>query len=825
LNVTPWLDSVRSDAVFGWRQLMKKKATTAAAVLSLGLAIGASLAAFRLIDGLLLRPLPVAGVDRLSSVAFSATGADGKSMVYDSCSYPMFRRMREAVKGQAELVAVSYADRTDLTFGSDEEMEQAYRQYVSVWMFSSFGLRPELGRLLDASDDGPPGTRPVAVISHDYWARRFGGDRGVIGRRFRMGDDLLEIVGVAAEPFTGTETGTVTDVFLPMAMKIRKTLESSNNFWLRTLVELKPGIGADPVRDRLRVVFRAIQQERAKTFVGMPKQRLDAFFKETLLLEPAAAGRSNLQRDYDRALVALGILVGMVLLIACANVANLMTARAAARGREMALRISIGAARWRLVQMVVIESAWIAVLGTASGGMFAWRAAPWLVDMLRPAGDPARLALTADWRLLAFALATECAVTLLFGLTPALRASSVKPSSALKGGDNPHSRRRLMRVLIAAQVAFCFIVLLVAGLFVTTFDRLSHQPTGFSAERVVNLETVARRPQPPVFWEQALDHLRSAPGVESAALTIWPLMSGESAISNVSTNGAAPSEVYCDFLYISPGFLDTMKIPMLDGRDFRAGDADGVAIVNQAFARQYWNGENPVGRWFDRVAQAGTQTRIQIVGLVSDARSRDDQRLAIRPTAYVPFDAGASSGRARGTFVVRTRSANPLALASGLRREVPRARAEFRVNNVRAQTEIDGAHMIRERLLAMLALFFAGSALLLAGIGLYGVLDYSVVERRREIGIRMAIGARAGDIALRVTVDTFAMLAAGAVAGLAIGLASVRSIESLLYQVKATDLAVIAMPAAGLALVALAAALAPTLRAVRIDPVTILRSE
>jgi hypothetical protein len=209
---------------------MKKKATTAAAVLSLALAIGASLAAFRLIDALLLRPLPVAGVERLYSVAFSATGADGKAMVYDSCSYPMFARMRAAVKEQAELIAVSYADRTDLTFGSDEEMEQAYRQYVSGRMFASFGLRPELGRLLDASDDAAPGARPVAVISHDYWTRRFGGDGGLIGRRFRMGDDLLEIVGVAGEPFTGTETGTITDVFLPMAMKTRKTLESSNNF-------------------------------------------------------------------------------------------------------------------------------------------------------------------------------------------------------------------------------------------------------------------------------------------------------------------------------------------------------------------------------------------------------------------------------------------------------------------------------------------------------------------------------------------------------------------------------------------------------------------
>ncbi len=821
MNMLLWLESIRADAVFGWRQLMKKKATTAAAVLSLALAIGACVSAFRLIDALLLRPLPVANVDRLYSVAFSGAGADEKANVYDSCSYPMFVRMREAVKGQAELVAVSYAERADLTYGSDEEMEKAHRQYVSGWIFASFGLRPELGRLLDSSDDGAPGARAVAVISHDYWTRRFGQDRSVIGRRLRMGDDLFEIVGVAAEPFTGTETGTVTDVFVPMAMKYRRTLESSNNFWLRTLVELKSGVSPEPVRERLRAVFNAVQQERAQGFIGMPNQRLEAFFKEQLLLEPAAAGRSNLQRDYGRALAALAILVAMVLLIACANVANLMTARAAARGREMALRISIGAARWRLVQMVVVESAWMAVLGTMLGGVFAWRAAPWMVAMIQPPNDPASLALPADWRVLGFALAIACAITLLFGLTPALRASSVKPSSALKGGEDPHSRRRLMRVLIAAQVAFCFIVLFIAGLFVTTFQRLSNQPTGFSAERIVNLETIARRPQPAVFWQQALDHLRATPGVETAALTIWPLMSGESAISFVSIGGAAPSEVYCDFLNTSPGWFDVMKIPLIDGRDFRPGDAE-AAIVNQAFAKQYWNGENPVGRWFDRLDQAGARTRVQIVGLVRDARSRDDMRLAIRPTAYVPFEAS----RARGTrSCVRTLNPNPLALAAGLRREVSRARPEFRVTNVRSQIEIDGAHMVRERLLAMLALFFAGSALLLAGIGLYGVLDYSVLERRREIGIRMAIGARAGDIGLRVTVDTFAMVLAGAGGGLIVGIALVRSVEALLYQVKATDLAVLSIPSAAIIVVAFIAALAPVMRAVRIDPVAILRAE
>ena len=387
-----------------------------------------------------------------------------------------------------------------------------------------------------------------------------------------------------------------------------------------------------------------------------------------------------------------------------------------------------------------------------------------------------------------------------------------------------------MHALIAVQVAFCFLVLFVAGLFVTTFDRLSHQPTGFSSERILNLETVTHRPQPPVFWEQVAEHLRGVPGVETVALTVWPLMSGESGVGSIAINGAAPAEVFADFLKISPGWLDTMKIPLADGRDFRESDANPtVAIVNQAFARQYFGGENPIGRSFERVEVAGTRVRFQIVGFVPDARSRDDMRLPIRPTVYLPFPSSDGKGgfqpTGRGDFIVRTVGANPLALASILRQEVPRARPEFRVTNIRTQTEIVDSKTVRERLLAMLALFFAVVAVLLAGIGLYGVLDYSVLQRRREIGIRMAIGAQAAAIARLVTVEVFAMVLIGAIAGLALGLASVRTIESLFYQVKATDLNMLALPTLAILAAALLAALPAVLHAVRIDPVKTLRSE
>lgn len=830
VSLVPWLDSLRSDTVFGWRQLKKHKVTSTAAILSLALAIGACTSAFRLIDALLFRPLPIAHAERVHVVAFEGVGADGKSATYDSSSYPMFQRMRAAAKDDAELVAVSYTDRMDLTYGSDEEMEKENVQYVSGWMFNSFGLRPAVGRLFTESDDGAPGAHPYAVLSYDYWTRRFGRDSKVVGRTFRMGTGIYEVIGVADPPFTGTETGMVTSIFLPMAMKNPGTLASPNHFWLRTFVLLKPDASAAAVQDKLRVVFRAIQEERSKGFAGLPRQLIESFLKERMILDSAVAGRSNLQRDYKRALAVIAALVALVLLIVCANVANLMTAQAAARAREMALRVSIGAGRGRLVQMALVESALRACIAAAVGVFFAWWSAPFVVSMINPPDDPVRLELPADWRVLAFGVVLSLVVMLLAGMTPALQASAIRVMSALKGGEDPHSRRRLMYGLIAAQVAFCFLILFLTGLFVATAQRLSHQPTGFSAERILNLETVTRQPQPQVFWDQVAEHLREVPGVESVAMTVWPMMSGESWVNDIGVHGGAPSEVVSDFLSVSPGWFDVMRIPILDGRDFRPAETyPPTAIVNQAFANQYFNGENPVGKAFQTVDSAGARVDYQIAGFVRDARSRDNLRLPIRPTAYVPFHTADPNGvvqpRNRGTFVVRTLGANPAAVASLLRQEVSRARLEFRVSNIRTQLEINEARTVRERLLATLALFFAGVALLLAGVGLYGVLHYSVVQRQREIGIRIAVGAQSAGIARLVTVQVFSMVFVGAAAGVGLGLASVRYMESLFYQVKATDSRILAFPMLTILVGAVVAALRPVLQAVRIDPASLLRAE
>ena len=339
-----WLDSLRADVVFGWRQLVKRKVTTGAAVLSLALAIGACTSAFRLIDAMLLRPLPISDPGRLYGVHFDGFSFQGEPAKWDDVSYQAFQKMRDAVKGQAELIAIARAQRIDLTYGSDEEMERAQRQLVSGWMFSSFGLKPALGRLFTEGDDRVVGAKPYAVLSYGYWASRFGKDPKVIGRSFRIGDTVYEIVGVSEQRFIGTEPGTIPDIFIPTMMgdtNANRTLQ----VFLRVFVRPNPGVAIEPVREKIYAAYRVYEHDRVKDWGFIPKNMLVDYPREKLLLKPAGAGVSQMEEDYQGALLALGVLVVMVLLIACANVANLMTAQTASRAREMALRVSIGAGR------------------------------------------------------------------------------------------------------------------------------------------------------------------------------------------------------------------------------------------------------------------------------------------------------------------------------------------------------------------------------------------------------------------------------------------------------------------------------------------------
>lgn len=824
--IWPRLEQVAKDVRFGWRQILKSKVVSGAAILSLALALGNCTAAFRLFDALFLRPLPVSHPEELYVVQRKSTGDSRKAGISESSSYPLFRLLQDATKGQAELFAISYINRTDLSYGSSDEMEKASRQMVSGAMFTSFGLRPALGRLLSEAEDRTPGGHPYAVISYDYWTRRFGQDPEVVGKTFRMGLDLYEIVGVVAKGFTGTEPGTMVDIFVP-AMMNAGSIDNPYAWWFRAFVRIPKGVESTVIQDRMEGAFRSFQAEREKSLNGVPDSMRQRILNETLILEHAASGMSGMQRTYRVGLIALGVLVALVLLIACANVANLMAARASARARELALRVSIGAGRWRLVQLVAIECAWLAAIAAGLGTAFAWWAAPFVVSRINPPENPAQLDLSTDWRVAAFTLALAFLVTLLFGLSPAIRASAVKPASALKGGEDPHSRRRLMQTLIAVQVAFCLVVLFVSGLFVATYQRLAQQPVGFVADKVLVVDLVSAQPQPPSAWEEVSNGLRSLPGIESVAASNWALLSNQGWNNYTYLHNTDKNEkVLCDFLGVTPGWLETMKIPLIAGRDLLPNETQGqAAVVNQSFVDALFAGENPVGKTF--IGSAGDKP-VRIVGVAGNARYWD-MRTAMGPAAYLPFfstnDAGKTEKRGNGTLLIRTMTTDPTEVAGLIRSQVKATRSAFWVSNIRTQQEMVEMHTVRERLIAILALFFSFVALALAAIGLFGVLDYSVLQRRREIGIRMALGSPVRKVVRQVVGESMAMVLVGAVAGVGLGMASERFLESLLYEVKTSEALMVLLPAAILLSAAVLASIPPVLRAVRLDPVRTLRAE
>jgi len=561
-------------------------------------------------------------------------------------------------------------------------------------------------------------------------------------------------------------------------------------------------------------------------FRGETKASIDRYLDQKVIFYSAGAGISDLQKEYRRYLGVLGLLAALVLLIACVNVANLMTAQAAARAQEMALRISIGAGRRRLVQLILCQSALLALLASVLGAFFAAWSAPFVLSLINPPDNPARLALAADWRVLLFGFGLILVVVLLLGLLPALRASAVRPVAALKGGEDPHSPRRLMRAAIALQVAFCFLVLFLSALFITSFQRLQNRPLGFSTDRLLLLETVAGKGQLPVVWNQTAEAIGAVPGVDAVAISRWPLLGRIRINSDISINGAPPSPTPAWFLNVSPRWLSTMKIPLVSGRDFGPADTSpGSAIVNETFVKTFFPGQDAIGRTFERGSNQPINT---IVGVTPDV-PYDDLRVPSRAVFYVPFDEidskSAPSAVDFATFAIHTNAQNPLALADSLRQLIAQRHNGLRVSNVTTQLDLVRDQTVRERLIAMLATFFAAVSLLLAGVGLYAVLNYSVLQRRREIGIRMAIGSTRAGIVRIVTFNIFLMIALGGCVGIALGFGAARYVESLFYQVKATDADMIALPSYAILLTALVATLPAVLRALRTDPTEILRAE
>jgi predicted permease len=617
---------------------------------------------------------------------------------------------------------------------------------------------------------------------------------------------------------------------MPAVMNV-EPLDKPGWGWFQLWIRARPGVPIAAVEQILQADQRRDQDEEIRRLpADSPRGRIDALRSRRVDLQPAATGASGLQKNYRLPLLVLGALVAVVLLIACVNLANLLNGQALARRREMALRVAIGAGRWRLVRLMLVESALLGTLASIGGAVFGWWAAPFVVSLLSSDQDPVRLSLGVDWRSTLFGVGLTVLVTLLFGTLPALRASTVSPGDALRSGSRVTSHRRLTHVLIGVQAAFCVFVVFVAVLLVTTFARLATHPLGFRAEALLAANADARpSPESHARWLAAAEEIRTLPGVESVALAAWPLLVGNRWRWDVRVPGRPPQPDPPYFLSVSPGFFATMQLPLLDGRDVRAGDVvprrsaegpprDGVGIVNQAFARTYFDGRSPVGERVLVEVRPGVQASIEIVGLAGDA-AYASLRDPIRPTVYVPAE---YTGGA--TLLIRT-SGDPDAIAPLVRRTLTRARPDARVRQLVSHTDLVNRQLVRERLLATLSAFVGAVALLLAGIGLYGVLHHAVVQQQRPIGIRIALGARAGHVVRQVTASLLAAVAGGAAVGLGGGLFFGRMLEGLLFRVTATDALALAAPLAALAAAAVLAAFPPALRAVRIDPARTLHAE
>lgn len=799
-----WLESLFLDARFGLRMLRKHRIVTAAAVLSLALAMGACTAAFSLIDALILRPLPVHDPAQLIDLTFP--GVNPGPIENSRFSQPLFESFRDAAGARANLFEVSLGGPLpqavfEDTGGADERVRV---EWMSGAAFETLGLQPFIGRFFTSGDREPLG----AVLSHGFWKRRFGGNPSVLGRWLTFNNKRFQIVGVAPRNFSGLEPGAMTDLWVPITARADpKRLLDPDFDWAQIWGRLKPGVEPEQLRQILQTTFSNFRRERAgaSKFIDLP-----------LHVNSAARGGVSLMRfQFERPLWIVGIIAMLVLLIAGSNVANLFIARAAARQHEMSIRRSIGAGRGRLFQQMLIESGLVAAAACIIGLAISAFTAPAIVNLLAPADNPAYLDLHVDLRVLGFLAITGILTTILFGMAPAIRAAKVAPV-----------RTSMLRPMLAAQVGFSFAVLFVAGLLLLSFARLSSVDLGFSKNGILLINVASSAPRQAETARTAmldlLDHLRQVNGVQAASMSASALGGGATSfvmMPFIRMPGRQTEKIRPYYLEVSPGFFDTMQIHMFAGRDFAPRDTTPNAtavIVNQAFAGHYFPGGNSVGKRFERLADDPQPIAQEIVGVVGNAKYNNVREPAI-PTIYAPL-------RMPGTLEVRV-AGDPLAVVPALREEIRRSDPGLRVTGVTLQSTRIDQTLLAERLLALLAGFFALVALALAAVGLYGVLSYSVVRRTKEIGIRMALGARPSSVIGLVMKDVTSMTVLGLAAGLAGGITLARYIGSLLFEVKPADAESVALPLLCLLLASVLAALPPALRAARVEPTVALRVE
>jgi len=835
MNSLGFIESVWQDLRYGVRLLQRNPMFAAVAILTMALGTGANIAMFEVANAVWLRTLPVSHPEQLAQVQLDphkGGRAGSRTGRYSVLSYPEWQQLRDRQHVFSSVAAWGTAVFNTARGGP---MQLAEGVWVSGAFFDTVGVHAFRGRTIDGSDDQRGCGNPGIVLSYAFWQRRFGGDNHAIGEMLPIDGHPLEIIGVTPPGFTGVEVGRSFDVAVPLCAEpllnqARDLADRPTDWFLTAIGRLAPGVSIEQADAQLVALSPAIYATTLPA--AYDAETRGQYLALTMHAIPAATGVSTLRSDYEQPVWLLLGLTGLVLLIACANVANLMLARAATRVREISVRLAIGASRTRVIRQLVSESLVIAFLGSAVGLLIGRWSTAGLIALIARANAALWLDTTPDWRVFAFASAVAVLACVIFGVTPALRGTAVNPGAAMKTGGRgtieSSSRFGLRSALVIAQVALSLVLVTGALLFGRTLRNLAAQNLGFDPDRLIVASidlSPAHVPAAPeaMFHERLMNRIRAVPGVEAAAeVSVLPI-SGSGWNERIRVDGQQQKQLPM-FNSVTPGFFATMRTPLLMGREFAPSDAAGarIAIVTQTFVRTYLPTGSPLGRTFEVIgAVGGPLVQYTVIGVAQDFRY-SSLRQAFLPIVFVDMDQIPDSDSAPNVVV---RTAMPLASASDA---VSRAIAEIDpmiAMRYRSMPQVIDRALDRERLMATLSVIFGVLAVLIATVGLYGVMSYVVARRRVEIGVRMALGAEGRRVQRMVVGQAARLVIAGLAIGIVLTTLAGRTAAALLFGVQPSDPAAIAVAFLGLSAVALAAAWLPAHRASRLDPTVALREE
>jgi predicted permease len=828
-----------ADLRFALRGLRRSPLFSTVAILSLALGIGANTAIFTLIDQILLRKLPVKAPDELVML-FQRGPHNGNNMGSRMHSYPLYQDLQKRAEPLADVLCRRLVP---ASLSIDNRTERVEAEMVSGNFFSMLGVAPALGRVFNSQeDDQLYQGHPVVVLSYDYWVNRFARDPAVLGKKILVNDYPMTIVGVSAQGFAGIDPAQSPQIRVPVLMKPVMVpdwgwlhMDDRRTRWVQVFGRLKPGYTVDSAKAPLQGLFTQVRTYEmtlpaAKTWSPYSREQ---FMKGLLQVDSAAMGYSGLRNDFSTALLVLMCMVGLVLLIACANVANLLIARGFMRQRELAVRLSLGASRGRLVRQLLVESLVLSFAGGLVGLGLAFVLTRGLLALVPSEGQPLLITALPDWRILGFTLGLTFATGIIFGLLPALRASRPDPWTTLKDTVGSIAGRGgslfLRKGLVAAQVALSFLLLFGAGLFVRSLQNLKTTDTGVALDNLVTFQLApalsgyneARAVQ---FNRDLLERLRSAPGVKSAATAAVAILSGSEWDSSTSVEGHAPADgedMQAFMNAFSPGYFETMRIPILEGRDFRQSDVvqqPTVAIVNRKFAEHFFKGKSAVGKRLGRGTGPDTKLNIEIIGVVADSLY-EGPREGVHRQVFIP-----NWGRNSATFYVRTLTGSSSAY-SLIRNEVKQLDSAMPVYEMKTVERQLDETLLTDRLIALLSAGFGLLATVLASIGLYGVMAFVVARRKKELGIRLALGAQPGLVIWMVMREVLLLLSIGLAVGIPAAMALGSLVSAQLYGIKPRDPWLAGSTLALLVVVSAVAGLIPAYRASRIGPILALRHE